>query len=55
MDNTSIAQEGGREETQVRKSYHAPQLISLGEILSIVQTANGNGGDGGGAITCTLS
>jgi len=55
MEKTSTAQEGRSEETQIRQSYHAPKLISLGKIQSIVQTADGNGSDGGGAITCTLS
>jgi hypothetical protein len=52
----TIAQEEGRsEEMQIRQPYHAPKLISLGEIQSIVQTNNGNGTDGGGSITCTSS
>jgi hypothetical protein len=38
-----------------RKPYHAPTLTSLGEIQAVINTANGNGADGGGAITCTLS
>jgi hypothetical protein len=55
MEKTSITQEGCIEETLIRQLYHAPKLISLGEIQSIVQTNNGGGGDGGGSVTCTLS
>jgi hypothetical protein len=55
MDKTNMPQESRSEETQTRQPYHSPKLISLGEIQSIVQIGNGNGVDGGGAITCTSS
>jgi hypothetical protein len=55
MEKTSIAQEGRGEEIKIRQPYHAPKLISLGEIQSIVQASTGAGSDSGGAITCTLS
>jgi len=41
--------------TRPRRPYHAPKLTALGDIQRLIETANGNGCDGGGAITCTLS
>jgi hypothetical protein len=46
MENTSTSQNGSGQEIGVRKSYHAPQLISLGEIQSIIQNNPGIGADG---------
>jgi hypothetical protein len=37
MENTSTSQGNNVEELRVRKSYRAPQLISLGEIQAIIQ------------------
>jgi hypothetical protein len=54
MDKMGIVQEGRGAETQIRQPYHAPKLISLGEIQSIVQTSNGVGPDGG-SPTCSAS
>jgi hypothetical protein len=55
MEETSIAQEGHGEQTSVRQPYHAPKLISLGEIQSIVQATNGFGNDGGVGLSCMHS
>jgi hypothetical protein len=50
MENTSTSQ-GSNGEVRVRKSYHTPQLISLGEIQSIIQEGNAHGNDGGAFST----
>lgn len=55
MENTSTSQGNNGEEIRVRKSYHAPQLIALGEIQSIIQSNVGSGTDGGCPNTVTAS
>jgi hypothetical protein len=50
------AQEGRNEEAQIRQPYHAPKLISLGEIQSIVQGGTKMGSDAGiGGPTCSVT
>jgi hypothetical protein len=51
MENTSTSQGNNGEEIRVRKSYHTPQLISLGEIQEIVQCGMGHSNDGGNCAT----
>lgn len=51
MENTSTSKGNNGEEIRVRKSYHTPQLISLGEIQAIIQTGSGMMNDGGNCAT----
>jgi hypothetical protein len=51
MENTSTSQGNNGEEIRVRKSYHAPQLVSLGEIQAIIQHGTGHCIDCGNAMT----
>jgi hypothetical protein len=55
MENTSTSQGNNGEEIRVRKSYHTPQLISLGEIQSIIQAGMTCGNDCGGTHNTTLA
>ncbi len=43
MENTNARQENQVQD--IRKTYHAPQLLNLGEIQSIVQAGPGSGPD----------
>jgi hypothetical protein len=51
MDNTRTEPEFIQDK-RVRKPYHAPELISLGEIQSIIQTGNAPGTDANLGTTC---
>jgi hypothetical protein len=56
MEKISIAQERRDAETQIPQPYHAPKLISLGEIQSIVQGGTKMGTDAGvGGPTCSVT
>jgi hypothetical protein len=46
MENTGNEQTNRVKENQVRQPYHAPQLILLGEIQSIIQSKAFPGNDG---------
>lgn len=46
MENININSNQGIQEETVRRSYKTPQLISLGEIQSLIQAGVGNGSDG---------
>jgi hypothetical protein len=55
MENTSTSQGTNGEEIRVRKSYHAPQLIALGEIQSIIQAGFTPGGNDCGVHNTTAA
>jgi len=42
MEGFGIGQENRNEDVRVRRPYHTPQLVSLGEIQSIIQSGLGN-------------
>jgi hypothetical protein len=44
--NTGTKAEGLSEEKGVRKPYHSPELVNLGQIQSLVQSGNFSGNDG---------
>jgi hypothetical protein len=54
MENTSTSQANNGEEIRVRKTYHTPQLVSLGEIQSVI-LKGGCGPDGGNFVTACVS
>ena len=47
MKNEDANREILNQDGQIRLSYRAPQLISLGQIESIVKFGNSSGADGG--------
>jgi len=52
MQNTNVGVETFSEDRQPRLPYHAPELISLGQIQSIVQFGSACGTDGRGGACC---
>jgi len=46
VENNNINQGIQEETVRVRRSYQTPQLISLGEIQSVIQAGCGHGSDG---------
>jgi hypothetical protein len=54
MEDSSVRQELLTVDKQVRLSYHAPELISLGQIESVVRTGAGSACDAvGGTNACS--
>jgi hypothetical protein len=45
MQDNGVGRQNFTDEKQARLPYHAPQLISLGQIRDIVQAANMTGND----------
>ena len=54
VGNNSFAQESRNGDGRVRRPYHAPELTSLGEIQSIIQSGGDMGVDMHGT-TCSTS
>jgi hypothetical protein len=55
VENINLNQGIQEETVRVRRSYQTPQLISLGEIQSLIQGGNGMGPDGNLSLTCAPS
>jgi hypothetical protein len=56
MEHTGIGQDNQRTEKNLRRPYHTPQLVNLGEIQSIVQGGNMSGNEAGcNGVMCAVS